>query len=106
MDWECGSREAKTFQKLYDRLENKYKVKMYYGDGWRGFTEVIDYNRLTQTKKETWGIENNNGRQRHWFARFRRKTCVVSRSINMVNHTINLFALFHCSKANLCQSFF
>lgn len=79
---------------------------MYYGDGWRGFTEVIDYNRLIQTKAETWGIENNNGRQRHWFARFRRKTCVVSRSIKMVNHTLNLFALFHCNKTNLCQAFF
>jgi len=79
---------------------------MYYADGWRGFAEVIDYNRLIQTKAETWGIENNNGRQRHWLARFRRKTCVVSRSISMVNHSINLFALFHCNKTNLRQSFF
>jgi len=71
---------------------------MYYGGGWRGFAEVIDNNRLIQTKAEAWGIENNNGRQRHWIARFRRKTCVVSRSKEMVNHTMNLFALFHCAK--------
>jgi insertion element IS1 protein InsB len=68
---------------------------MYYADAWNSYTEVIDLAVLLQTKAETWGIENNNGRQRHWFARFRRRTCVVSRSLVMVDLTMFLFAHFH-----------
>jgi hypothetical protein len=32
--------------------------------------------------------ESNNARQRHWLARFRRRTCVVSRSVEMVEATM------------------
>jgi insertion element IS1 protein InsB len=79
---------------------------MYYTDNWESYTELIDPVRLLQTKAETWGVENNNFRQRHWFARFRRKTCVVSRSLQMVDLTMFLFAHFHVNntmpkKANL-----
>ena len=43
------------------------------------------------------GSESNNARQRHWFARFRRRTCVVSRSVEMVEATMALFAHYHCN---------
>ena len=33
--------------------------------------------------------------QRHWFARFRRKTCVVSRCIRMIDLTVMLYTKFH-----------
>ena len=33
--------------------------------------------------------------QRHWFARFRRKTVCVSRSKKMVDLTVGLYAKFH-----------
>jgi insertion element IS1 protein InsB len=36
--------------------------------------------------------------QRHWFARFRRKTCVVSRSEEMVDLTTMLYAGVHVNK--------
>jgi len=49
---------------------------------------------LIQTKAETHGVERDNFRQRHWFARFRRKTCVVSRSLQMVDLTMSLYAKF------------
>jgi len=68
---------------------------MYYTDDWESYTELIDPARLIQTKAETWGVENNNFRQRHWFGRFRRKTCIVSRSLQMVDLTMFLFAYFH-----------
>jgi insertion element IS1 protein InsB len=50
---------------------------------------------LVQTKAETYGIERNNFRQRHWRGRFRRKTCIVSKSKEMVDLSIALFAKFH-----------
>ena len=48
-------------------------------------------------KDQTQRSESNNARQRHWFARFRRRTCVVSRSVEMVDATMALFAFYHCN---------
>lgn len=49
-------------------------------------------------KDQTYRIEQNNGRQRHWFARFRRKSIVVSKSMEMIDLTMALFAAFHVNK--------
>ena len=40
-------------------------------------------------------VESNNMPQRHWFARFRRKTVCVSRYEDMVDLTVGLYAKFH-----------
>ncbi|MDR2699661.1 MAG: hypothetical protein LBC12_02435 [Nitrososphaerota archaeon] len=48
-----------------------------------------------QTKAQTHGVERNNFRQRHCCGRFRRRTCMVSRSLRMIDLTIFLFARFH-----------
>jgi hypothetical protein len=37
----------------------------------------------------------------HWFARFRRRTCIVSRSVEMVEAAMALFAFYHCNDGNL-----
>ena len=43
-------------------------------------------------------IERVNSRLRHWFARFRRRTCVVSKTLEMVDATIALFAAYHVNR--------
>jgi insertion element IS1 protein InsB len=70
-------------------------VAVFFADGWESYAELIEPEMLVRTKAETHGIERNNFRQRHWFGRFRRKTCMVSRSIQMVDLTMALFARFH-----------
>ena len=45
-------------------------------------------------KDETHGIERDNARQRHWLARFRRRSIVVSKAKRMVDVSIALFARF------------
>ena len=55
----------------------------------------ISPNDLFQGKAGTVAIERNNCRQRHWFARFRRKSLVVSKALHMVDLTMALFARFH-----------
>jgi IS1 family transposase len=55
---------------------------------------IISRHLLIQTKAEMHGVERDNFRQRHWFARFRRKACVVSRSQQMVDLTMALYAKF------------
>ena len=45
-------------------------------------------------KDETHGIERDNARQRHWLARFRRRSIVVSKAKRMVDVSIALIARF------------
>jgi len=62
------------------------------------YPAVIPSAWLLQSKAETAAIERNNGRQRHWLARFRRKSIVVSRSVEMIDLTMGLFASYHVNK--------
>ena len=91
--WECGDRDKATLEKLIGRLEG-WEVKVYYTDDYKAYASVIPREKLVQTKAETHGIERNNCRMRHWFGRFKRKSIIVSKSIEMVNITIALFARF------------
>ena len=76
------------------RLE-KWNIKVFCTDHWEVYNKEISGDKLKQSKAETVAIERNNGRQRHWFARFRRKSIVVSKSLQMVELTMALFARFH-----------
>lgn len=93
IDWECGDRSEETASRLIDRL-GKIGAKLYITDEYVVYSNLIPVGQLYQGKDSTHGIERNNGRQRHWFARFRRKSIVVSKSIWMVDVTISLFARF------------
>ena len=77
-----------------DRLA-KWNVELYCADNWAVYPEAIPEAELFQCKSQTFYLEQNNGRQRHWFARFRRKSIVVSKTLEMVDLTMALFAKFH-----------
>ena len=98
IDWECGSRDSETFTKLYRRLK-KWNVKVYFTDHYGVYRDCIPPEYLIQTKSETHFIESNNFSQRHWFARFRRKTCCVSRSLHMLDLTMFLFSSIHVNRS-------
>ena len=75
---------------------SRWKVDIYCTDHWDVYSKEMPPGcRLRQGKSETVAIERNNGRQRHWFARFRRKSIVVSKTVEMVDLTMALFARFH-----------
>lgn len=76
-----------------ERLK-KWKVKLYCADQWSVYTKVIKEDKLKQSKSESPAIESNNCRQRHWLVRFKRKSLVVSKSLQMVELSIALFARF------------
>ncbi len=90
IDWECGNRDTNTLKKLLQRLK-KWNVRIYIIDYWKPYAEIIPKELLLQNKKYTHSIERNNSHQRHWFARFRRKICVVSRSLEMVDFNHDSF---------------
>ena len=79
---------------MLERLKG-LNITRYYTDHWESYKELIPRELLRQTKAQTHGVERNNFNQRHWFGRFRRKTCIVSRSAIMVDLTMALFARFH-----------
>lgn len=56
---------------------------------------MIAADKLYQSKSQTVYLEQNNGRQSHWFARFRIKSIVVPKTLEMVDLTMVLFAKFH-----------
>lgn len=105
IDWEFGKRDKTTFLRLYKRLK-RWNILVYFTDHWKAYSECIPEHLLIQTKAQTYRIEQNNGRQRHWFARFRRKSVVVSRTLAMLEATMALFANFHVNGTLKLKSLF
>lgn len=103
IDWQCGNRDCATLEILLDRLK-AYKVVFYLTDKFEAYKSLIPNNRLFQGKDGTHAIERNNGRQRHWFGRFRRKSIMVSKSAYMVNITMAIFAAVHINKTLILPS--
>jgi insertion element IS1 protein InsB len=83
LGWVIGHRDAETFRRLYEKLKNH--VKHYYTDEWEVYGEIISKEKLTQGKKYTADIEQNNSNVRHYLGRMTRRIKVVSKSIEMIN---------------------
>ena len=99
VDWECGDRDGRTFRRLMKRLL-RWNVEIYCVDHWKVYPKEMPAGcRYLQSKAETVALERNNSRQRHWFARFRRKSIVVSKSKEMVDLTMALFAKFYVNSS-------
>jgi len=93
LDWELGSRDAETLSNLLNRLK-RFHVTICYTDKWEAYATLIPAEMLVQTKRETHHVERMNCRLRHWFGRFKRRTIIVSKSVEMVDATLALFATF------------
>ena len=78
---------------MLERLK-RWGVRLYCADGWEAYAGLIPPGRLYVGKDETHGIERDHARQRHWLARFRRRSIVVSKAVRMVDASIALFARF------------
>jgi insertion element IS1 protein InsB len=72
----------------------QYSGNPYYTDKWATYAFVIPQDKLLQSKATTHDIERNHCRQRHGFRRFKRKSIIVSKSKEMVDLTMALFAKF------------
>jgi insertion element IS1 protein InsB len=93
LDWECGRRDKATLKKMVKRLA-QWDVKLYCTDQWATYASVIPQDKLVQSKATTHDIERNHCRQRDWFGRFKRRSIIVSKSVEMVDLTMALFAKF------------
>ena len=86
-----------TLNRLLERLK-PWSVKLYCTDDYAPYDALLPVGRHYIGKDETVAIERVNSRLRHWFARFRRRTCVVSKALEMVDATIALFAAYHVNR--------
>ena len=73
---------------------SRFKAHLYCADDYAVYKVLLPVGRLYAGKDETHGIERDHARQRHWLARFRRRSIVVSKAIRMVDVSIALFARF------------
>ena len=93
LGWRCGDRSSKTLMGLFDDF-NLWQARRVYTDNYVCYAEVVGAKQLRQGKKNTYKIEQNNALQRHWLGRFRRRTQIVTRSLDMLNKSIALFQRF------------
>ncbi len=93
MDWECGGRDKATCERLLERL-TRWRTRLSCTANYTGCDMLLPVGQLHTGKEETHGIERDNARQRHWLARFRRRSIVVSKAQRMVDVSIALFARF------------
>jgi insertion element IS1 protein InsB len=93
LDGEGGRRDKAPLRTMVDRLA-PWDVKVYYTDKWATYALVIPQDKLVQSKATTHDIERHHCRQRHGFGRFKRKSMMVSKSKEMVDLTMALFANF------------
>ena len=94
VDWELGGRDRAACERLLKRLKQRWNPRLYCADGWEAYADLIPQGQLYVGKEETHGIERDHARQRHWLARFRRRSIVVSKAKRMVEASIALFARF------------
>jgi len=93
LDWACGRQDKATLQQMVDRLAT-WDVQMSCTDTWAAYASISPQDTLVQKKATTQDIERNHCRQRHWFGRFKRKSIMVSKSKEMANLIMALFARF------------
>ena len=93
MDGECGGRDKATCECLIERL-TRWRTRLYCADDYAVYDVLLPVGKLYTGKDETHGIERDNARQRHWLARFRRRSIVVSKTKRMVDVSLALFACF------------
>ncbi len=93
MAWECGGRDKATCERLIERL-TRWRTRLYCADDYAVYDVLLPAGQLHTGKDETHGIERDNARQRHWLARFRQRSIVVSKAKRMVD-------VMHCPVRSL-----
>ena len=78
-------------------MKRRWNPRLFCADGWEAYAELIPSGHLSVGMEETHGIERDHARQRHWLARFRRRSIVVSKAKRMIETSIALYARFSSS---------
>ena len=91
--WVLGRRDDATCQKIIDKIG--LEGKTFVTDDWDGYHRLIPEGQLFTGKDLTVAIEQDNSNIRHFVARFRRRTKVVSKVVEMVDLSLRVYHHFH-----------
>jgi insertion element IS1 protein InsB len=91
-----GDRSRQTLKPLYERVDANFKPGCYATDDYACYTATLPEARHATGKDLTYTTEQHNSDTRHWLARFRRKSKVVSHCTNMVR--LSLIAVEYVHK--------
>jgi insertion element IS1 protein InsB len=81
--WVLGGRDDATCRRLLDKIG--LSGKTFVTDDWEGYHRLVPEGQLFTGKDLTFPIEQDNSNVRHYLARFRRRTKVVSKCRTMVD---------------------
>ena len=97
-----GDRSNKTLKPLYERIDAKFKPLYYATDDYACYTSTLPEEQHAIGKDLTYTTEQHNSDTRHWLARFRRKSKVVSKCEKMVR--LSLIAVEYVHKGGGLQA--
>jgi insertion element IS1 protein InsB len=86
IDWECGGRGQATFERPLVRLR-RWNARLLCTDEYVVYEQGLSTGRHYAGKDRPGALERTHARLRHWLARFRRRTRVVSRSRDMAGRS-------------------
>ncbi len=89
-----GGRNDAACRKIIKKVGG-LEGKTFITDDWPGYARTIPETQHFTGKDLTFGIEQDNGNIRHYLARFRRRTKVVSRSADVVDLSLPLYHYLH-----------
>jgi len=96
-----GGRDDATCRKLLDKIG--IDGKTFVTDDWEGYHRRIPEDQPFTGKDLSVPIEQDNSNIRHFLARFRRRTKVVSKSLEMVELSLRIHHHFHDNPENLAS---
>ena len=96
--WAPGGRDDATCKRLLDKIG--VEGKTFVTDDWDGYHRLIPESQLFTGKDLTYLIEQDNSNIRHFIARFRRRTKVVSKVEKMVDLSLRLYHYLHDNPKN------
>jgi len=73
---------------LFERVEEKHTPIFYATDDFKAYRQVLPQNRHVVGKDLTFTAEQHNSDTRHWLARFRRKSKVVTHCPDMARLSV------------------
>ncbi len=73
-----GRRDIATLKQVVEPIESKYTPQVYFTDDWPAYRKAVPEGKHITGKDKTFRIEQHNSDTRHYCARLKRKSKVIT----------------------------
>jgi insertion element IS1 protein InsB len=98
--WKIGNRDKETLKEFLEEIG--IEGREFVTDNYEAYHQLIPEYQLYTGKDLTYPIEQDNSNTRHYIGRFRRRSKITSRSVEMVN--LSLLLLYHLQHGELLDT--